>query len=53
MRKLVKKHFGSKDLLLPAKRKTIYDNAKRFYALVKSDHGETLQPHASTCDPYE
>lgn len=33
MRKLVKEHFDSKDLLLPAKRKTIYDNAKRFYAL--------------------
>jgi hypothetical protein len=28
-----KNTFDSKDLLLPAKRKTIYDNAKRFYAL--------------------
>jgi hypothetical protein len=33
MRKLVKEHFDHKDLLPPAKRKTIYDNAKRFYAL--------------------
>jgi hypothetical protein len=33
MRKLVKEHFHRKDLSPAAKRKTIYDNAKRFYAL--------------------
>jgi uncharacterized protein len=33
MRKLVKEHFDRKDLSPAAKRKTIYDNAKRFYAL--------------------
>jgi hypothetical protein len=33
MRKLVKEHFDRKDLLPPAKRKTISDKAKRFYAL--------------------
>jgi predicted TIM-barrel fold metal-dependent hydrolase len=33
MKKLVKEHFARKDLSPTAKRKTIYDNAKRFYAL--------------------
>jgi predicted TIM-barrel fold metal-dependent hydrolase len=33
MRVLVKEHFERKDLTPAAKRKTIYDNAKRFYAL--------------------
>ena len=33
LRKLVKEHFDRKDLTPQAKRKTIYDNAKRFYAL--------------------
>ncbi len=33
MRKLVKEHFDRKDLSREAKKKIIYDNAKRFYAL--------------------
>ena len=33
MRKLVKEHFGRKDLSREAKKKIIYDNAKRFYGL--------------------
>jgi predicted TIM-barrel fold metal-dependent hydrolase len=33
MRRLVKQHFGRKDLSHQAKRKAIYDNAKRFYRL--------------------
>jgi len=33
MRKLVNEHFARKDLRRAAKRKIIYDNAKRFYAL--------------------
>lgn len=33
MRKLVNEHFARKDLSREAKRKIIYDNAKRFYAL--------------------
>jgi uncharacterized protein len=33
MKKLVKEHFARKDLSPAAKKKTIYDNAKRFYAL--------------------
>jgi predicted TIM-barrel fold metal-dependent hydrolase len=33
MRALVKEHFERKDLTSAAKRKTIYDNAKRFYRL--------------------
>jgi len=33
MRKLVKEHFARKDLNREAKRKIIYDNAKRFYGL--------------------
>ena len=33
MRVLLKEHFGRKDLTPQAKRKTIYDNAKRFYRL--------------------
>jgi predicted TIM-barrel fold metal-dependent hydrolase len=33
MKVLVKEHFDRKDLTPKAKRKTIYDNAKRFYAL--------------------
>ena len=33
MRKLVKEHFARKDLSREAKKKIIYDNAKRFYAL--------------------
>ena len=33
MRKLVNEHFARKDLNREAKRKIIYDNAKRFYAL--------------------
>ena len=33
MKKLVKEHFDRKDLTPRAKRKTIYNNAKRFYAL--------------------
>ncbi len=31
LRKLVREHFSRKDLTPQAKRKTIYDNAKRFY----------------------
>jgi len=30
---LVKEHFERKDLSPKAKRKTIYDNAKRFYKI--------------------
>jgi predicted TIM-barrel fold metal-dependent hydrolase len=33
MRQLVKEHFARKDLSRKAKKKIIYDNAKRFYAL--------------------
>jgi predicted TIM-barrel fold metal-dependent hydrolase len=33
MRQLVKEHFARKDLSREAKKKIIYDNAKRFYAL--------------------
>src|SRR6202008_5030999 len=33
MRKLVKEHFDRKELSREAKKKIIYDNAKRFYAL--------------------
>jgi len=33
MRKLVKEHFARKDLNREAKRKIIYNNAKRFYGL--------------------
>jgi predicted TIM-barrel fold metal-dependent hydrolase len=33
MKVLVKEHFARKDLSREAKRKTIYDNAKRFYRL--------------------
>ncbi|MGZ9125454.1 MAG: amidohydrolase family protein, partial [Candidatus Binatia bacterium] len=33
MKKLVKEHFARKDLTPAAKRKIIYDNAKRFYRL--------------------
>jgi predicted TIM-barrel fold metal-dependent hydrolase len=33
MKKLVREHFARKDLTTAAKRKTIYDNAKRFYRL--------------------
>ena len=33
MRKLVKEHFERKDLTPQAKRKAIYDNARRFYGL--------------------
>ncbi len=33
MRQLVKEHFDRKDLSRDAKRKIIYDNAKRFYRL--------------------
>lgn len=33
MRVLVKDHFDRKDLTPRAKRKAIYDNAKRFYRL--------------------
>ena len=33
MRKLVKEYFARKDLSREAKKKIIYGNAKRFYAL--------------------
>jgi predicted TIM-barrel fold metal-dependent hydrolase len=33
MRKLVREHFSRKDLSRETKKKTIYDNAKRFYRL--------------------
>jgi len=33
MKKLVKEHLARKDMTPAAKKKTIYDNAKRFYAL--------------------
>jgi predicted TIM-barrel fold metal-dependent hydrolase len=33
MKKLVKEHFARKDLSPMAKKKPIYDTAKRFYAL--------------------
>jgi len=33
MGKLVSEYFGRKDLSREAKKKIIYDNAKRFYAL--------------------
>jgi predicted TIM-barrel fold metal-dependent hydrolase len=33
MKKLVKEHFTRKDLSPAAKKKIIYDNAKRFYKI--------------------